>query len=120
MFSVAPDGFAKIVELVRHGVVDRLAGILYVISDRLGNVLDWNEIPELFGATGGPLDAAPPGAPHGGARQLLRFPRQRAGRALATSAKEQRDAGTSHDTENRGGQKIVLIAITLGRAVLSV
>jgi len=120
VFSVASNGLPQVVELVRDGIVDGVAGVLHVVADGLRDVLDRKEIHDAFGTVRGPLDSAAASPPHGGARQLLRLPRERPGSALATSAKQHRYSGPGHDTEQRGRQQIVLISFTFGRAFVSV
>lgn len=120
MFSVTTDGFAKIVHFVRHRLVDRFAGAFHVLADRFGDVIHRKHVHDLLRAAGCPLGATTSCAPHGSARHLLGLASERARGALAASAKEHRDAGAGHETEQRCGQQVVLVALTFGGAVLSV
>jgi hypothetical protein len=120
MLSVATDGFAKVVELVCHGFVNRFAGTLDVLTEGFGNLVDRHEIHHRFGAVGSPLGSAAPGTAHGGACHPSRFSRERARRALPTPAKHHRDTRAGHDPEDRSGQQIVLIAVTPDPSVSSV
>src|SRR5947209_15459109 len=120
MLSVAPDRFSQVVELVRHRLVDRLARVLHVLAERLGDLLGGHEIHHLRGPASGPAGSTATRASSGGARHVPGFARERARRALAASPNHQRDPRAGYDPEDRRGEQIVLLALTLACPVLSV
>lgn len=110
---------------MRHRLVDRLARGLHVLAKRLADVIERDRIPQLFATMRGPFRSTNSGAgtrPSGHRRTSTRRTRQRRRRPLAarSTTEEQCEPGAGHEAKRRGGQQVVLIAITLSRAVAAV
>lgn len=113
---------AKVVQLVRHRFVDRLARVLHVLAELLTYLVERNRLPRLFAAALRPLGAARAGASRRGSRHLARFARERPRRPFAARAhpNEQRYSRSRHEAERGRREQVEFIALTPAPRVAAV
>jgi len=106
---VPPNRLAQVVQLVRHGVVDRLPRRLHVFAKRIRDLVDGNSVDQLLAPLRRPLRAPAASASRRRARQCTRLACERARRALATASQEKGDPRARDEAENGRRQQVVLI-----------
>ena len=104
-----PDRLAQVVQLVRHGVIDRLSRRRHVFAKRIRDLLDRNSIDQLLAPLRCPLHAPAAGASRRRARQRTRLTCECSGRALATASQQKGDPRARDEAEDGRRQQVVLI-----------